>query len=152
MRYLKIGNPFKKLKLMFKEIDNYYFYIRQIEMFDDTGEMRHRKLKLNDKHEIYGAINMPVELLMYHKQEDLEQLEKTYFGNEMAQYNDVFLKYDIMELYKIEFERVKTEDYYAYVFNIRFNWNHCTRKNVITAIALTLGALGAIVAGVLYVV
>jgi len=152
MRYFKIKNPFKKLKLMLKEIDNYYFYIRQIEMFNDTGEMRHRMLKMNDKHEIYGAINIPVELLMYNKQEDLDQLEKTYFGNEMAQYNDVFLKYDIMELYKIEFERVKTEDYYAYVFNIKYKWNHCNRKSITNAVMTFVLAIGAIVAGVLYVI
>lgn len=152
MKYFKIKNPFKKIKLMLREIDNYYFYIRQIEMFNDTGEMQKRMLKLNDKHEIYGAINMPVELLMYNKQEDLEQLEKTYFGNEMSQYNDVFTRYDIMELYKIEFERIKTDDYYAYVFNIKYKWNYCTRKSVTNAILKFLVLLGAVVAGVLYVI
>ncbi len=152
MRYFKIANPFKKLRLMLREVDNYYFFMRQAEIFSDSGELKHYKLKMNDKHGIYGAINLPPELLLYHKGEELEQLEKTYFGNEMSKLNDVFIKYDIIELYKIDFERIKDDDYYAYVFNIRYKWNHCNPGTVVTAIVSALLVLAGIAVGVSVIV
>lgn len=128
---------------MLREIDNYYYFIRQVEVMDDTGVLRHNKLKRNSKHSIYGAINLPPELLLYNSEKDLEQLEKTFFGNEMVKISDVFVQYDIIELYDISYERVKTEDYYAYVFNINYKWNHCNTRSII---AYSIGVLLALAA------
>lgn len=129
-------NPFKRLRMMLREIDNYYFFIRQMEILADTGELRHYKLKMNEKHGIYGAINLPPELLLYNRGEELEQLEKTFFGNEMAKFNDVMMKLDVIELYKVDYERLKTEDYYAYVFCISYKWRLCNRTSITTSIVL----------------
>ena len=149
MKYFKVNNPFKKLRAMFREVDNFYFFIRQMEMFADSGELKQYKLKMNEKHCIYGAINLPPELLLYNNDKDLEQLEKTFFGNEMKKLNDVMLKYDIMELYSIEFERVKTDDFYAYVFNIRYKWNHCSTGSVTTAIVMSAAVVASVAYGVI---
>jgi hypothetical protein len=132
MKYFKLNNPIKKLRLMLREIDNYYFFMRQVEIMEDTGVLKHNKIKRNEDHAIYGAINMPPELLMYHNEVELDRLEKTFFGNEMTKISDVFLQYDIIELYKIEYERIKTDDYYAYVFNIKYKWQFCNPVSVIT--------------------
>lgn len=148
MRYFKLKNPFRNVKLMLREIDNYYYFIRQLEILKDSGELKHYVLKINDKHCMYGAINLPPELLLYHKGDDLEQLEKTFFGNEMMKLNEMFTKCDIMELYKIEFERVKNDDYYAYVFNIKYKWHYCNLSSIFRA---SLSAL-AIAAGLAYLV
>ena len=149
MKYFKVNNPFKKLRAMFREVENFYFFIRQMEMFADSGELKQYKLKMNEKHCIYGAINLPPELLLYNNDKDLEQLEKTFFGNEMKKLNDVMLKYDIMELYSIEFERVKTDDFYAYVFNIRYKWNHCSTGSVTTAIVMSAAVVASVAYGVI---
>jgi len=151
MKYFKVKNPFKKIRLMFKEIDNYYFFMRQTEMFSDSGELKHYKLKINDRHGIYGAINMPPELLMYHRDDELDQLEKTYFGNEMSKLNEAFIKYDIMELYKIEFERIKNDDYYAYVFNIKYKWNHCNANTITTTVLSSIFILTGMIIGIIAV-
>ena len=140
----KKTNPIKKLRAMWREIDNYYFFIRQIEIMEDAGELKRYKLKMNDRHSIYGAINLPPELLLYHREDELEQLEKTFFGNEMLKLNDTFIEYDIIELYLIDYERVKNDDYYAYVFNITYKWNHCNRGTIITAALSTVAALAAV--------
>ena len=63
MRYFKLKNPFRNVKLMLREIDNYYYFIRQLEILKDSGELKHYVLKINDKHCMYGAINLPPELL-----------------------------------------------------------------------------------------
>lgn len=145
MRYFKIKNPFRKLRAMLREIDNYYYFLRQVELADDCGELKHYKLKRNEKHYVYGAINMPPELLLYNNEEDLAQLEKTFFGSEMTKLNDLFIKYNLIELYKIEFERIKDENYYAYVFNLKYKWQHCSTSSVITSILLTAGAVSGLV-------
>ena len=129
---------------MLREIDNYYYFIRQVEIMDDTNVLKQNKLKRNDKHSIYGAINLPPELLLYNNEKDLEQLEKTFFGNEMVKISDVFVQYDIIELYHISYERVKTDDYYAFVFNINYKWNHCNPRSIVAysiAIALLVAAV-----------
>ena len=138
MKYFKVKSPIGKLRAMFKEIDNYYFFKRQVEIFADSGELKHYKMKMSDTHTVFGAINLPPELLLYNTGEDLDQLEKTFFGNEMAKLNDALVTYDIMELYRIEFERIKTDDYYAYVFNISYKWEHCNRGTVTAVVIAAL--------------
>ena len=147
MKYFRFSNPIRRIKLMLREIDNYYYFMRQIEILKDTGELNHYKLKSNEKHAIYGAINMPPELLLYHKNDELETLEKTYFGNEMSKLNDVFIRFDILELYAIDYERIKTDDYYAYVFNIQYRWKYCNVRSISTTIIGILATLGALAYG-----
>ena len=45
MRYFKLKNPFRNVKLMLREIDNYYYFIRQLEILKDSGELKHYVLK-----------------------------------------------------------------------------------------------------------
>jgi hypothetical protein len=130
---------------MIREVDNYYFYIRQVEMLNDTSVLKAYKVKMGDKHNIYGAINIPPELMIYYKDLVLEQNEKTIFGQEIAKLNDVLVNAQLMELYTMTYERVKDEDYYAYVFNIRYKWEACTPSAIITYSAVTLGAVVALV-------
>lgn len=138
---------------MLREIDNYFFFLRQLELLADTGELKHYMLKKNDKeHCIYGAINLPPELLMYNKGTDLEMMEKTYFGNEMAKMNQSMVEHEIIELYRIEYDRVKTDDYYAYVFSISYMWKLCNWRSISFTLAWILSAIAAVVYGIISII
>ena len=152
MTHFKIKNPFNKIRLMLREIDNYYFFIKQMEIFADSGQLRHYKLKMNEKHAVYGAINLPPELLIYNKGDELAQLEKTFFGNEIAKLNDIIHEYSIIELYRIEYERIKTDDYYAFVFSISYRWNLCNARSIAFTSAWLLSAVSAAIYGLVYVI
>ena len=144
MRYLNPGNIFKKVRQMAKEIDNYFFYIKQIEVMAATEDAKHYKLHVNAGHGLYGAVNMQPEMLLYYKGEELDKLEKTLLGSELSRMNSLFEKYGLMELYKVEYDRIKDDEFYAYVFQISYKWNHCNKKSIISLIATTAVLLAGI--------
>ena len=149
MAYIRPRNIFKKVRLMVREIDNYFFYIKQIEIMAATEDAKHYKLHVNKRHALYGAVNMQPEMLLYYKGEELDKLEKTLLGSELARMNSLFEKYGLMELYKVEFDRIKDDEYYAYVFQIAYKWNHCNRSSVVSFVIATAIVLTGIAAAVI---
>lgn len=145
MKRNKSRGLFGLVREMIREIDNYFFFIHRIELIAENVDLRKYSLRTSKKHSIYGAVNMPPELLLCNNEKELEQMEKTYFGSEISRLNEMLIEYQLVELYCVDFERVKTDDYYAYVFDIRFAWKYCIRRNIIY-VALALLSTLAVVA------
>ena len=122
---LNLINPVflvKKFTKMYREIENFTFYRKQTKALSESSKGNMYNLKRNKKGNLYTAINLEPELRMYHTGRELEGLEKTYVGNKLSRFNDLFLEYEILELVKLKWTRVYNQDYYAYIIHTKFRW------------------------------
>ena len=122
---LKLINPIfliRKFFKMRKEIKLFLFYKKQTKQISESSKGSMYNLKRNRLGHLYTVINLQPELRMYHEGRELEGIEKTFVGNQLAKFNELFTEYEILEMVTLGWERKQTEEYYAYIVHTRFKW------------------------------
>jgi hypothetical protein len=117
---------FKKVLVNLK---NRSYYVKQMKTLDENGTLKQLGMRLDMRSRAYYILNLEPETLMM-GQEVLD-LEKSRVMESINVRKPAFMKANLFEMIEIETSRIKNEDYYAYLIQIKYrpsatiwNWVH----------------------------
>lgn len=132
-------NIIKRLILIIKEISMFISYVKTINNMEK--ELEDSKIVRFSRYSLGKAINLkPETLLLANKHEsdmtdeekkELNKLELSFISKEISKHNDIFINNEIIELIKTKANRIKDNDYYGYIVEISYNWNHAKPYKVV---------------------
>lgn len=136
MGLLNFINPieaFSSLKLIIKDLSNYFFYRKQIKkmneqkLFDVVGG------RVDWLRRVYYVINLEPETLL--ATGDIIDLEKSRVYESISKIQGRFADYNLVEIVDVTSKRIKDPDFYAYVVLIKYDMS-ATFKDLFKLIAL----------------
>ncbi len=100
------------------------------------------------------GINLNEQLLTYDEL-TIEPAELKYVSDRLKKYTDFLQKEGILDVITADYERVKTEDYYGYIVEIKFEDSQLNKKDYLYCLSFLIGAplliLFSILISLLYV-
>ena len=125
-------NIIKRLILIIKELSMFISYVKTLNLIEK--DLEDSKIVKLSRFSLGKAINLkPETLLLANKHEsdmtdeekkELNKLELSFITKEISKHNDIFINSGIIELIKTKANRIKNNDYYGYIVEISYNWNH----------------------------
>ena len=135
-------NIIKRLILVIKEFLLFINYLKTLKIMEK--DLEDSKIVRFSRYSLGKAINLkPETLLLANKHEsdmtedekkELNKLELSFISREIAKHNDIFINSGIIELIKTKADRIKNNDYYGYIVEISYNWNHAKPYKVVKLI------------------
>jgi hypothetical protein len=108
---------------------NRSYYVKQMRMLNDNGTLKQMGMRLDLRSRAYYVLNLEPETLMMGQ--DVLDLERSRVMESINIRKVSFEKADLIELIEIETTRIKNEDYYAYLIQVKYrpsasiwNWIH----------------------------
>jgi hypothetical protein len=108
----------QNLRICYKDFVNYRFYRRVITNLASEGALRERGMRTDMLRRVYFVINLLPETLLAGA--DVELLERSRVTEAIAERNQIFMKDGLLEIIEADYQRIKTDDYYAYVVWIKY--------------------------------
>lgn len=149
MRLNKI-NPvwvIKSLKRNINEYSKYQKYKKIIYELNELGKLSEIGFKVDDDANLYLGINLNPELLLY-SETSQESVELKMVSDKMLKYNEFLTKEGILDVITVDYDRVKNDEFYGYVLQVKFDFKNFSKKEVIWAVSY-LSALTASVVSLL---
>lgn len=84
------------------------------------------------------GINLNEQLLTYDEL-TIEPAELRYVSDRLKKYTDFLQKEGILDVITADYERVKTEDYYGYIVQIKFEDSQFNKKDYLYCLAFLIG-------------
>ena len=135
-------NIVKRFILIIKECIFFISYMKTLKNMEK--ELEDSNIVRLSRYSLGKAINLkPETLLLANKHEsemtsdekkELNKLELSFIGREISKHNDIFINNGIIELIKTKANRIKNNDYYGYIVEISYNWNHAKPYEVVKVI------------------
>lgn len=148
---LKKFNPIwaiATLRKNIKEYSKYKVYKKIIYDLNDLGKLEEIGFRVDDDANLYLGINLNPELLLY-SDTSQESVELKMVSEKMLKYNDFLTKEGILDAITVDYDRVKSEDFYGYVLQIKFDFKNFNRNEVVWSVSylstLTLGVISLLV-------
>lgn len=121
MGLLNLVNPIegiRSVKTLLKDISNYQFYRKQIKSIEAAGFFESKKIRTDWLRRVYYVVNLEPELQL--ATGDLIDLEKSRVFDSVSKIQGVFADHNLTEIVEVTSNRIKTEDYYAYLVTIKY--------------------------------
>jgi hypothetical protein len=122
----------------------------------NVGKLDEIGLKADDDLNMYVGINLNPEMLIY-ADTSKESAELRFVGEKLGKYTDFLTKEGILDYIKVDYDRVKTEEYYGYILKMSYNFKVYSRKKFVysicylSALSLTVvSGLSALIAWLVY--
>lgn len=132
----------KVLKKVLINIKNRRYYVQQMQKLAEDGTLKQMGMRLDLRSRAYYILNLEPETLMMGS--EVLDLERSRVLESINLRKAVFEKADLVELIEVETQRIKNEDYYAYLIQVKYRPSS-TYWNLAHAISwITLFAMGAI--------
>ena len=96
---------------------------------------------------LYLGIDLNPELLLY-SDTSQETVELRLIGEKMKKYTDFLTKEGILDAVNVDYDRVKSDAYYGYVLQIKYNFTKYQRKKFIYDVAYLASLTVAFLVGV----
>jgi hypothetical protein len=151
-KLLSIINPknvISDIQKFTKILRNQKRYSRILNILDQEGKLKSIGLK-KEGDRLYVGINLNPELLIYND-ETQESAELKFISDKLKIYTDFMQKEGILDSVIADYDRVKDDDYYGYVVEIRFDTRDYSRSKFIYAlsyfptIAISISAIVALI-------
>lgn len=135
-------NIIKRIFIIFKELRFFYIYSKSVDsIFNELREKEGSSIQKSSRFSMIKGVSLKTETLLYmnkpeneltkEEKEELEKFELSFVSKEISKHNDIFIREGVIELIKTKANRVKNDDYYGYMVEIYFNWNHAKPYNII---------------------
>jgi len=102
------------------------------ELFE-KGKISEIGLRMDESMNLYVGINLNPEMLIY-TDTSQESAELKYISEKLGKYTDFLTKEGIIDYIKVDYDRVKTLDYYGYILKISYDFKVYSRKKFTRAI------------------
>jgi hypothetical protein len=142
----------KSLQKNLNEFRKHQTYKKIIYDLNAAGKLEEIGFRSDSDANLYLGINLNPELLLY-SDTSQESVELKMISEKMLKYNDFLTKEGILDVITVDYDRIKSEEFYGYILQIRFNDREFSKKEVIWGISylsvLFLGTVGAALAIIL---
>ena len=118
---LEFLNPvffWKVLKRVLINAKNRRYYVKQMALLERNGTLKQIGMRLDMRSRAYYILNLEPETLMMGS--DVLELERSRVVESVNLRKPTFEKADLIELIEIETSRIKDEDYYAYLIQVKY--------------------------------
>lgn len=120
------------------------------ELFD-SGKLDVIGLKLDENLNMYVGVNLNPEMLIY-SDTSQESAELKFVSEKISKYTDFLTKEGILDYIKVDYDRVKTSDYYGYILKISYDFKFYSRKKLVSSILYFVIMAGVGIASLLSIV
>jgi hypothetical protein len=128
LKYLDPTKVYSRLSLAIKDLLKHKKYKRVILELQKSGKIEEIGFSVDEQCNLYLGINLNPELLLY-SETSQESVELKLISEKLKKYTDFLTKEGILDCVRVEYDRVKTEEYYGYILQIKYNFvNYQTRK------------------------
>jgi hypothetical protein len=103
-----------------------------MELFE-AGKISEIGLRMDESLNLYVGINLNPEMLIYGDTSQ-ESAELKFVSEKIGKYTDFLTKEGILDYVKVDYDRVKTDDYYGYILKISYDFKKYSRKKLTRAI------------------
>jgi hypothetical protein len=118
----------KDLSKCIEDIKRKKKYVKIVSELNDLGKLEEIGLKPDEDMNLYVGVNLNPELLFY---SDISQepVELKMISEKVQKYTEFLTKEGILDSIKVDYDRVKTEEYYGYILKISYKYiNYTTYK------------------------
>lgn len=121
LNYLSPVVLYKKLTKSITDLLNYIKYRKIVEELRVSNKLEVIGFSIDSDYNLYIGIDLNPELLLY---SDLSQesVELKLISEKIKKYTDFLTKEGILDYVKVEYDRIKNEDYYGYILQIRYDF------------------------------
>lgn len=114
------------LKKVIRNFVNWRFYNKTMKRFLKDGSLKQNGMRLDRRNRAYYALNLEPETLMMG--DEVLELERSRVFESLGRKKPLFEKADLGELIEAKTERIKDDNYYAYLIQIKYRptaniWN-----------------------------
>lgn len=145
MKILEFLNPiifWQNLKKIFISVKNWNFYAKQMRVLNENGTLKQLGMRLDMRNRAYYILNLEPETLMMGS--EVLELERSRVLESINLRKTSFQNAGLTELIEVQTERIKTEDYYAYLIQVKYrpiakiwDWVYCTTWLILAASAVS---------------
>jgi hypothetical protein len=121
MKILELLKPttfYETLVKLYRNFSNISFYNKTMQSLLKNGLIKQNGMRLDKRNRAYYVLNLEPEILML-DQEAIE-LEKSRVFESLLVKKALFENNGLSELIEAQTERIKTDDYYAYLIKIQY--------------------------------
>jgi hypothetical protein len=130
------------LKRAVINVKNWDFYVRRMRQLKQDGSLAQLGMRLDMRSRAYYILNLEPETLMMGS--EVLELEKSRVLESINARKGLFEKAELFELIEIKTERIKTQDHYGYLIQIKYlpsstswDWFHAISWIAISTTALS---------------
>lgn len=128
--YISPAKVYRRLTENFIELSRYMKFKNIITELNVAGKLDEIGIKTDSSSNMYIGINLNPELLLYSEMSQ-ESVELKLISEKMNKYNDFLTKEGILDVIKVDYERVQDDNYYGYVLQLSFNFKKYRRSDFI---------------------
>ena len=103
-----------------------------MELFE-AGKISEIGFQMDESLNLYVGVNLNPEMLIYGDTSQ-ESAELKFVSEKIGKYTDFLTKEGILDYVKVDYDRVKTDDYYGYILKISYDFKKYSRKKLTRAI------------------
>jgi hypothetical protein len=145
-------NPVKIYKSLSNNIEdliNYSKYKKIILELQNEGKLTQLGLTMDSSANLYIGIDLNPELLLY-SETSQESVELKLISEKLKKYTDFLTKEGILDSIKMDYDRIKNEDYYGYVLQIKYDFKKFKKASFIYDISYFSIIFSLLLAGAIH--
>lgn len=132
--YILPGRVYKRLIVNLNELTRYRKFKKIVTELNESGKLDELGIKSDALANMYIGINLNPELLLY-SETSQESVELRLISEKMNKYNDFLTKEGILDVIKVDYDRIRDDSYYGYVLQLGFNFTNYTKFNLIYSLS-----------------
>ena len=121
---------YKSLSDNIEDILNYFKYKKIIFELNKEGKLEKVGLNLDSSANLYIGIDLNPELLLY-SETSQESVELKLISEKLKKYTDFLTKEGILDSIKMDYDRVKNDEYYGYILQISYDFKKFKKYSLI---------------------
>lgn len=128
------------LIMVFRNFVNWRFYKKQMKILNEDGSLKQNGMRLDKRNRAYYVLNLEPEILMMG--EETIDLERSRVYESLGKKKPLFEKAGLGEIIEAKTDRIKDENYYAYLIQVKYR-PIATAWNVIYVVVWLAALAGA---------
>jgi hypothetical protein len=148
--YISPGQVYKRLVANLNELSRYRKFKKIVIELNETGKLDEIGIRSDNDANMYIGINLNPELLLY-SETSQESVELKLISEKMNKYNDFLTKEGILDVIKVDYDRVRDDSYYGYVLQLGFNFLTYKKSDLIYCISYFSSLILSLVTSILLI-
>jgi hypothetical protein len=107
-----------KLKKIVISVKNWNFYVKTMRVLNENGTLKQMGMRLDLRSRAYYILNLEPETLMMGT--EVLDLERSRVLESINLREPTFQNAGLIELIEVKTDRIKTDDYYAYLIQVKY--------------------------------